>query len=310
MAAGEKAGPGGATVALPGTCGELAQGTLDGTPCLVSCPIERYSVAEVYVREGAGWKAPPDVPKTVVALRACLAQLGRKDVGGRLRIQSELPRGRGYASSTADIGAALYALGLALQRPLIPVEVARLAVGVEPSDSTLFPGLALWDHRSGSFFQDLGPAPRLTVVVLDPGGEVDTIAFNQIDHREELRRLAPMHREAFGLLVEGLKRGDLRAVGEAATLSARAHRAILPNPLLEPALSLAKEMGALGVCRAHSGTLLGILLDVDEDILPDVLARVADRLRGSAAVFASPLVGGGPRLLRETNALCERVRQR
>ena len=30
-------------VAFPGTGGELFQGTLGGTPCLVSCPIDRMA---------------------------------------------------------------------------------------------------------------------------------------------------------------------------------------------------------------------------------------------------------------------------
>jgi len=29
--------------ALPGTCGELFQGLVDGEPCLVSCPIDRLN---------------------------------------------------------------------------------------------------------------------------------------------------------------------------------------------------------------------------------------------------------------------------
>jgi L-threonine kinase len=169
-----------------------------------------------------------------------------------------------------------------------------LAVGVEPSDSTLFPGLALFDHRSGSFHKDLGPAPLLAVVVLDPGGEVDTLAFNRLDHREALRRLAPQHQQAFTLLLEGLKRGDWQALGEAATLSAQVHQAILPNPLLEPVLALAREVRALGVCRAHSGTLLGVLLDPLHADVPAVTAFVARCLTDQVAVACYPLVDGGP----------------
>jgi L-threonine kinase len=291
------AGRGGsqARVALPATCGELVQGTLDGIPCLVSCPIGRYSMAEVRLRPGPGWDAPPDAPKAAAALRGGLAYLGRSGSGGRLRLVTDLPRGRGYASSTADVGATLFALGQAMGQPLTSEEVAQLAVGVEPSDSTLFPGLTLFDHRGGGFHECLGPAPSLSVVILDPGGEVDTLAFNRVDHRGTLRRLAPEHRRAFALLREGLEQRDWEALGEATTLSACAHQAILPDPLLEPALALARKVGALGVCRAHSGTLLGLLLDPVHADVPAIVDFVAHRLPDGVSVACHPLVDGGPR---------------
>jgi L-threonine kinase len=289
-------------VALPGTCGELVQGTLDGVPCLISCPIERYSVAEVYCRAGVGWTLSPAAPKTRAAIRTGLAYLGRTDSSGSVQLHSALPRGRGYGSSTADIGAALYALGHATGRPLEPAEVARLAIQVEPSDSSLFPGLTLWDHVHGTLYEPLGPPPALTVVVLDPGGEVDTVAFNRLDHRSALRRLAPQHREAFTLMLQGLKYGDLEALGAAVTLSAISHQAILSNPFLEPVLALAHEVGALGLCRAHSGTLLGLLLDPSRTDTAGVVARAVCRLGRKLSVFSLSLVRGGPRVLSETVA--------
>ncbi|MBI4759507.1 MAG: hypothetical protein HY783_11020, partial [Chloroflexi bacterium] len=153
----------------------------------------------------------------------------------------------------------------------------------------------LFDHRGGTLYEHLGPAPPLVVVVLDPGGEVDTLAFNCLDHRESLRWLAPQHREAFTLLLEGLKRGDWQTVGEAATLSAQAHQTTLPNPLLEPVLARAREVEALGVCRAHSGTLLGVLLDPAHTDVSAVTTYFARCLTGHVTVTCYPLVNGGPR---------------
>ncbi len=289
-------------VALPGTCGELVQGTLEGEPCLISCPIDSYSIAEVRLQPWGAWTVPEHAPKTHAALQAGLAYLGRTASGGYVRLQTELPRGRGYGSSTADIGATLYALGQAAGQELVPSEVARLAVHVEPSDSSLFPGLALWDHRYGHVYEDLGAPPALMVVVLDPGGMVDTLAFNQLDHREVLRQLAPQHREAFALVREGLRQGNLAAIGAATTLSAIAHQAILANPLLEPTLSLARDVMALGVCRAHSGTLLGLLLDPKDADVPAITARAARRFAPAVTVFSRPLVSGGLRLLAGTQS--------
>jgi L-threonine kinase len=284
-----------ATVSLPATCGELVQGTLDGIPCLVSCPINLYSMAQVSLTSAPGWEVPRHAPKTAAALHAGLAYLGGVRWGGRLRLLNQLPRGRGYGSSTADIGAALFALSQALGRKMSPEKVAGLAVGVEPSDSSIFPGLTLFDHRDGRFYESLGSAPPISVVVIDPGGEVDTLDFNSVDRCKALRRLAPQHYEAFSLLRQGLESREWQAVGEAATLSACLHQSILPSPLLDPVLALAREVKALGVCRAHSGTLLGLLLDplcADVDSAADFVGRCVP---DTVTVTSYTLVNGGPR---------------
>ena len=256
-----------ATVTLPGTCGEWVQGTLDGVPCLVSCPIDWYGTVSVEIQDGqqGAWQdirvMPPGGAKVAAAVDLALSRAGAPVTAVVVRTRNPLPQARGYASSTVDVAGAILAVGEALGHPFPPAEVARLAVAVEPSDSIMFPGLALLAHRDASFYRPLSPAPGLAVVVIDPGGTVDTVAFNQADHSLALKALAPRHRVAFDLLMAGLASGDGRAVAEAGTISALAHQALLPNSLLEPALALARRAGALGVVRAHSGMLVGLVCE-------------------------------------------------
>ncbi len=279
---------------LPATCGELVQGALDGVPCLVSCPIDLWARADVVLAESETWQTPDDAPKAAAAVRAGLALLGRAQDGGALRLASPIPRGRGYGSSTADISAALYALGCALGRPFTAQEVAHLAVNIEPSDSTMLPGIALFDHRQGSFYELLGAALDVTVLVLDPGGEVDTVAFNQQDLCASLRLLASEHSDAFSTLRQAIRSADVAALGHAATVSARAHQTILHNPLLDQTLAIARDIAAAGVCRAHSGTILGILLDPAHVDVADAAAYVRQRVGASVTVAQHKIVGGGP----------------
>ena len=279
---------------LPATCGELVQGALDGIPCLVSCPIDLWAAADITVDASGRWQTPGDAPKAARAVQAGLAALGRAGSGGSLRLTSPIARGRGYGSSTADISAALYALAEALGQPLSAEEIARLAVSVEPSDSTMFPGLALLDHRQGSFYELLGQAPAAAVLVLDPGGAVDTVAFNEQDLCAMLRPLAAQHYDAFAALRQAVRDGDVAALGQAATLSAQAHQTILHNPLLDQTLVLAKDIAAAGVCRAHSGTILGILLDPANNDVAQVTDYVRRRLDQSIAIAHYRLIGGGP----------------
>jgi len=283
-------------VRLPGTCGELVQGTLAGTPFLVSCPIDLYATVEVTLGDGPGpLVAPRRTPKARAALEAALAYWGEEGRAARLRVESGLARGKGLGSSTADVGGAIYAAALALGRDLSPQEVGRLAVNTEPSDSTLFPGLALFDHRNASLYEPLGPAPHLDILVLDGGGRVDTVRYNQRDHRALLQKLEPEHREALALLRAGLQENDSTLIGRAATLSARTHQALLFKPALDHALALGSEVGAVGVCVGHSGTVIGLLLDPAHTNATRAAEYIQPRLRGLQLLAVTRLVGGGIR---------------
>jgi len=227
-----------------------------------------------------------------------------------LRILSDLPRAKGMASSTADIAATVCALAQALGKRLEPWEVARIALSVEPSDSLMFPGLALFDHRSGRVYEDLGPAPPLEVVVLDFGGTVDTLTYNRHYRADLLRGMVAEHQEALAAVKAGLRRGNLADIGGAATLqrgnladiggaatlSARAHQRILYKPQLETVIGLAREVGALGVNVAHSGTVIGVLFDPAQADGPALAAYLAAHLPGLESISLNRMVGGGPRL--------------
>jgi len=289
-------------VAVPGACGELVQGTLDGVPCLVSCPIDRMAEVVVVATPGSGRvRVPATMPKTRWAVQLALAALGRQDVDVRVERRRGLPEAKGYASSTADILAALFGLGRALGERISAEWATHLALELDPTDSLAWHGLALLAHRDGQLMEPLGPPPSLCVLVLDWGGVVYTLEFNRADHRVVLRWLSPLHREAFAMLRAGVASGDVELIGRAATLSAQAHQRILFKPQLEVVAKLAKAVGAPGVCVAHSGTLIGVLLR------PQGATEAADyilsHLPHKPAHGLHRVVWGGPRYVEET-ALC------
>lgn len=227
------------------------------------------------------------------AQRALEALRGSTPSASSVSLSQKLPVSRGYGTSTADIGAVLFAAARAAGYDLTPHEAARLAVSIEPTDSTYFPGLTLFDHRSASWTAPLGDPPPAEILVIDPGGQVDTEAFNSQDWRSPLRRLEKLHRDTFDLLEQGVSRGDLARIGAAATLSAMAHQSILPNPWLETAVSLAHDLGAAGVCRAHSGTVLGLLIAPDRFSADDLVGRARAALPSTLQVWLTKLRGGG-----------------
>jgi L-threonine kinase len=283
-----------ATASFPLTCGEWVQGLYNEKPALVSCPIDIYARAEVRIDAAGPWQFPAEASKAVSALEAGCRRLGFAG-GGVLELESNPRIGRGFGTSTADIAACLYALGIELGASLEPELIAEIAVGIEPSDSTIFPGLTLFDHRRAAYHQTWGTAPPLNVVLLDPGGMVDTIQFNQLDHQEKLNQQASIHQEAFNLLRLGLQESNWQALGQAASLSAKAHQEILNNPLLEKAFQLADQIGALGVCRAHSGTILGLILDPNKEDPFKASRYVVRQLPATVKISCHRLVDGGPR---------------
>jgi len=283
-----------ATACAPGTCGELAQGLLDGEHFHITCPIDLYVTAIVELMAGPGRAiGPEDRPKALRGAEVTLDYLGEKGAYARLRLESPLPPGKGMASSTADVAATVFATALALGVHVTPGQVASLALRVEPSDGLMFPGIAMFDHRQGRALKLLGRAPAMRVLVLDFGGTVDTLAFNSVDRRAELQRLEPHWEEAAALITEGISQGNAALVGKGATVSALTHQQILPKPQLGSVLAFAHQVGAVGVNVAHSGTVLGILFADDPERVAYVATRVQSRLAGIEAMRCHRLVGGG-----------------
>jgi L-threonine kinase len=284
-----------ATVATPGTCGELVQGLLHGSHFLVSCPIDIYSWVTVEISDSfSGLAAPLDSPKAKRALELAMKHFGVSNAGACLTIDSALPRSKGMASSTADISGVIYATAQALGREISEKEVADLCLAIEPTDSSVFSGLALLDHCTGSRFEPLGPPPDMHVVVLDFGGEVDTLEFNEVDRAEEYQELAGEFETALGLLREGLREGSAEKLGRAATISALAHQRILPKPELAKVIDLANEFGASGVNVAHSGTVIGILFDPSQGLLLSCLeTAILKALPTLESLSFRRMIGGG-----------------
>jgi L-threonine kinase len=265
---------------------------VDGGHFLVTCPISWFAEATVWVESRPGVFGLSDRPKALEAARMVLERLGGA-CGLRVRLRSPLPLGKGMASSTADIAATAAAAARALGKELSPGEVASLALGIEPTDGVFFPGIVLFDHLTGRRLEFLGPAPALKVLIVDPGGEVETISFNR---RPELYRLNLAKeaevRKALRLVREGMAEGDVVKVAKGATLSALANQLILPKPELEPLIKVTASCGALGVNVAHSGTVMGVLYRDGEADLEELESRVRERFPYVRLSYAE-LVDGG-----------------
>lgn len=285
-----------AAARAPGVCGELVQGMRGEDYFLVTCPVDFFARAQVDLYpDRPGIVAPPDCPKTAAAVAHTLAYRGHPDWGAQVKISNPLPRGKGMGSSSADLTAAIAATALALNNPLSPAEIGQIALQVEPTDGVMFPGIALFDHRNGTIVEELGPPPPLEIIALDFGGMVDTVDFNRIDRRAQWQALQSDTNAALDLVRRGLAAGDARLLGQGASRSAAAGQHILFKPRLPEVIRFAEQVGAVGVNAAHSGPVMGILLDAQERRGRSVFRQTRQTFPAAAAIHHLRLISGGVR---------------
>lgn len=285
------------TSSVPGTCGELFQGSMDGIPCLVSCPVDRMARLRITEMFSGGVVCPPDMNKTKRALELALDERQCRVKSLLVERLNALPEGKGYASSTADILAAVSGLAALSGEPFDPERATRTALAVEPTDSIAWPGLALLGHRDGRVMEFLGPPPAMSVYILDWGGTVDTGEFNRKDMKDALSAMAPLHREAFSLVKAGVEQRDPGLVGKGASLSAGAWAVILEKPHLEECFRLCARLDGYGVCIAHSGTLYGVLFPGGGRMAEEEIVRQAGEVLSPGwEGRLQSVVCGGPRV--------------
>ncbi len=261
---------------------------------MVTCPIDMYSVATVEIFRGdGGVYGPENSPKAVQAVWATLDYLDEKEFDVHLWLDSSLPRGKGMASSTADVAAAVVATASAVNKELCPNEIAGIALGVEPSDGLMFPQIALFDHLEGRIAKTLGQPPPMRIIVLDFGGSVDTLEFNKVNKDDVLRYLEPDIQEAVALIEHGIRSADPVRIGQGATRSAIANQNLLFNPHLEPVLELSSRAGSVGVNVAHSGVVIGMLFPDDFKLVERAVALVWSELPDLQSVLCRRIVSGG-----------------
>ncbi|WP_025436518.1 GHMP family kinase ATP-binding protein [Peptoclostridium acidaminophilum] len=248
------------TATCPASCGELLQGYIEGGEKLISLPIDLYT--RVTLTEATSPIRESRLCKSYAAVEATLEHLGYRagDADGlTLTVESQVPRGKGMASSTADIAASAVAAAAYAGRSLSEMELAAICASIEPTDSTIFRRVTLFDHVKGRAARSYGEFPGCNVMVLEGRGCIDTLEFHKLKSRELIAQGEREMKKALLLFEEGMASGDLGKIGQSATISAIEREKVLKKPGLEWIIETALKLGAYGVNAAHSGSVLGIL---------------------------------------------------
>lgn len=250
--------------------GELLQGVFEGPVGrlhrgLVTLPLASLRAKATFTCTATSVLTvrPCDKVKAGLAAQKTLDHLGVAE-GGVLHIESDIPVGHGYGSSTADVVAAIRAVAAAHTAQLQPSRISRLAVAAEQaSDAIAFNEHAvLFAQREGVVLEDFGGSlPPMLLVGFKPTGglPIDTLhlppaRYNSIEIQQ--------FRVLRALVAHAVRYQDPRNLGRAATASALLNQRHLPKPDLERVIEIAEGAGACGVQVAHSGSLLGIIFDL------------------------------------------------
>lgn len=205
---------------------------------------------------------PDDKTKASLAARKTLNHLGVAE-GGFLHIESDIPIGHGYGSSTADVVAAIRAVAATYTAQLQPSRISQLAVTAEQaSDAIAFDGHAvLFAQREGFVLEDFGGSlPPLLLIGFKPSGglPIDTLRLPPARYDStEIQQFRVLR----ALVAYAVRNQDPNCLGRAATASALLSQRRLPKQHLERVIEIAEGAGACGIQAAHSGSLLGILFD-------------------------------------------------
>ena len=242
-------------VKMPGTCGELAQGFFHGEPILITCPIEKFSTCIVSDKftgvEGLG-------SKSLAMLDKVLKLFNVQEFNFGVKLISELPRGKGMASSSADIAAVAQAVALSLGKNFSPEELGKLCTKIEPTDGIFFDGVVAMNPLTGRLIKKIRAQEKFLIAIFDYGGEVDTLTFNR---RSDFNFPTINDSIDFALTEK----------------SALANQKILPKRGLSELIKFAKNIGAVAVNVAHSGTVTGIFFHADDKHIDEKISAVNDR---------------------------------
>ena len=292
-------------VVCPASCGEFVQGFLDNEEYLSSYAINLFSVATLEEGKEIIQKGPK---KSRRAMELVFEKFGlpvdeTKNIS--LNIKSQIPVGKGMASSTADIGATIKATLSMLNKTLTGEEISKLAVKIEATDSLLLNQHSIFNPLTADIKKYLGGINDAKVVILEPSDILDTKSIRMTPNYKTYKmQNKEIIKKSFELLDEGLAKNDLNLIGKACTYSGLANENIHKKPFLEKIIDISDKYGCYGVNIAHSGTVIGILMhrEMDDIRLIEYL-REDEMSKYYKKIYTSDIIDGKVREEEEWNIL-------
>ncbi|MCI1945240.1 GHMP family kinase ATP-binding protein [Clostridium luticellarii] len=259
------------TAAYPGSFGEIVQGKMENRDILLSCPVDVYT--EVKLTECHNPVRRANLKKSSNFLFNILKSWGYEKYYKNIDIEinSQIPQGKGLASSTADLCGVYYCLIDMFNRKFNELELVRNCVNIEPTDSIIFKKMTLFDYKNGKYSCTLGDYLSYDVLAFEGYGAVDTVEFNHRDLPElsDVTALIPVLKEA-------VEEKNLEKLAYVSTESIIKNQGRLYYEFLDRIIDIKKRTSGLGIMGAHSGNALGIIYKGREEI--DFAERISQKL--------------------------------
>ena len=254
----------------PGTCGELVQGYIGKNEYISSYCIDLYSRATVSEKKSSKKLSRPRKSKSIEASSLVFEYFGlnKNQVDNlHISIKSNIPIGKGMASSTADIGACIMATLDYLDKDMKPDEISRLVAKIEATDSIFYPEVCIFDPIKGEKRESLGYLPYKRILILEPENRINTMKMR--GHKEYyklLRENKSITKKSFEMIRDGIKKQDKNLLRKACENSAIANENIKKTPYLRELIKISRECECGFLNISHTGTVIGIALDENTDV--------------------------------------------
>jgi len=245
------------SVSVPCSCGEFVQGRIGCDEALISCPIDIYSTA--IVRQGV--QKLELLEKVEKAIKSTMLYYNideKRLLEIEIEIDTPLPYGKGYATSTSEMVAVIVAVSKYFGEFITPIEVARLCVEIEPTDSVMFKGIALFKHLKCELVELIDQGFTCNIAILELEDCISTVrlrnegAFDQNIEDSEL---------LFSKFILGLKSENYDIVRESMLNSALRNQCVLEKKYLSEINDMALLFSAIGINVAHSGSIIGVMFE-------------------------------------------------
>lgn len=281
----------------PASCGEFVQGIIKDKEYLSSYAIDKYSIVTLEERKFNIRRGPS---KSRKAIENVFEYFGFKSEESRyisIDIKSEIPIGKGMASSTADIGATIKATLELIGKNLSENEISILATGIEPTDSIYIKENTIFNPLDATVMKTLGNLETGKVLILEPNEALNTkLIRREANYRELKLNNKNLIKEAFNLLEEGINKQDLKIIGQACNISSLANENIHKKEYLKDIMRISNRYGACGVNIAHSGTVVGILLESDMDEVKLINHLIDKNINKKyQKIYTANIIAGGVR---------------
>jgi uncharacterized protein involved in propanediol utilization len=239
--------------------GELMQGFLpDASGFLVSGFASRIFFSEAVLTPGGG--DPGEGGSLPAKSRLALAtfrDLYETDGVGlfSVRLQSNIPPGKGLSSSSTDILSVLFVVNDYLRAGCRPEELYRIAAAIEPTDPCLSDDVVVFKQHAGIVDRCVS-LPPMTILYFDaePGRQIDTLDVQ----RPWTPGTGKFYDWLLRRFLQAAKAGDYDTLFDCITYSAEYNQTVIPLAGWDGYLQLARTTQS-GLMVAHSGTIVGLL---------------------------------------------------